>query len=51
MVEFFKTKDQLFEGTKHVIAKFEALVVMPLDEDGKPLSRPRVRSAGPEDKV
>ena len=42
-VEFLKTKDEVISATKRAIAKFDALVGIPVGEDGKPLSRPRVR--------
>ena len=42
-VEFLKTKDEVINATKRAIAKFDALVGVPVGEDGKPLSRPKVR--------
>jgi hypothetical protein len=42
-VEFLKTKDEVINATKRAIAKFDAPVGIPVGEDGKPLSRPRVR--------
>ena len=42
-VEFLKTKDEVINATKRAIAKFDALVGIPVGEDGKPLARPRVR--------
>ena len=42
-VEFLKTKDEVINATKRAIAKFDALVGIPVGEDGKPLSRPKVR--------
>ena len=44
MVEFIKTKDEVLNATKRAMAKFDALVGVPTDDDGKPLERPRVRS-------
>ena len=43
-VRFLKTKDEADEATKLVIAEFNSIVGTPLDENGKPLARPTVRS-------
>ena len=43
MVEFLKTKSEVINATKRAIAKFNALVGVPVDEEGKPISRPTVR--------
>ena len=43
IVEFLKNKGEVIEATKRAIAKFDALVGVPIGNDGKPLVRPKVR--------
>ena len=43
MVEFLKHKAEVIDATKRAMAKFDALVGVPIGEDGKPLARPKVR--------
>ena len=38
-----KNKGEVIEATKRAIAKFDALVGVPIGNDGKPLVRPKVR--------
>ena len=42
-VDFLKSKAEVIDATKRVMAKFDAIVGTPVDSDGKPLPRPRVR--------
>jgi len=42
-VEFCKTKEEFIEATKRVMAKFNAIVGVPIDDQGRPLARPTVR--------
>ncbi len=42
-VEFLHDKSEVIEATKRIIAKFNALVGTPIDENGTALARPRVR--------
>ena len=43
-VEFLQFKSEAGEAAKRVIAKFEATVGTPVDDDGRPRERPRVRA-------
>ena len=41
-IAFLRDKSEVMEATRLVIAKFNALVGTPVDDNGRPLARPKV---------